>query len=232
MKILSKIKAFWAVFQFALTVAIIIILMYMFNRFNWAIRRVWAKSQKFLIGYKTQIIGKANADADILLLNHQSLLDIVVLEEHFPRNISWVAKKEIGNIPFFGKILSIPKMIAIDRESKRSLLILFKNVKDRLKNNRTIAMFPEGTRGDGTKLLPFKDGPKMICEKLNLKIQPVVVVNSNNILNSQKLTSQFGTIKIIYLDLIDKKEENWYQQMKESMKKVLENELANNSSNR
>jgi len=181
---------------------------------------------------KVAIVGKPNVDADILLLNHQSLLDIVVLEEHFPKNISWVAKKEIGNIPFFGKILTIPKMIAIDRESKRSLLTLFKNVKDRLKDNRTIAMFPEGTRGDGTKLLPFKNGPKMICEKLNLKVQPIVVINSNNVLNSKKLISKFGTIKIIYLDLIDKKGENWYQQMKNDMRKVLENELANSSSNR
>jgi len=113
-----------------------------------------------LIGYKIQIVGKPNVDADILLLNHQSLLDIVVLEEHFPKNISWVAKKEIGNIPFFGKILTIPKMIAIDRESKRSLLTLFKNVKDRLKDNRTIAMFPEGTRGDGTNVCLLKMGQK------------------------------------------------------------------------
>jgi len=72
----------------------------------------------------------------------------------------------------------------------------------------------------------------MICEKLNLKVQPIVVINSNNVLNSKKLISKFGTIKIIYLDLIDKKGENWYQQMKNDMRKVLENELANSSSNR
>ncbi len=232
MKILLKIKAFWVIFQFAFTVAVIIILMYFFKKFNWKIRKIWAKSQKFLIGYKTQIIGEPNLEADILLLNHQSPLDIVVLEEHYPQNLSWVAKKEIGQIPFFGNILKLPKMIEVDRQSKRSLISLFKDIKDRLKNKRTIAMFPEGTRGDGTKLLPFKDGSKLICQKLNLKIQPIIIINSNNILDSKKILSSFGTIKIIYLDLIDKKEENWYEEMRENMKKVLESELNNPSSNR
>ena len=232
MKILSKIKALWVVLEFAFTVFVIIILMFLFNKFNSQIRKAWAKTQRFLIGYKIKIIGKPNKEANMLLLNHQSLLDIVVLEDNFPGNIAWIAKKELGDIPFFGSILSLPKMIAVDRDSKKSLIKLFKDVKDRLDSKRVIAMFPEGTRGDGNRLLKFKSGAKVLSEKLKLKVQPIVIVNSRKVMDSKSLTSKFGTIKVIYLDLVDTSKENWYKNLREDMSKVLSNELNNNISNR
>ncbi len=234
MKILSKIKSYWIVFEFASTVAIIIILMYLFNRYNRAIRRAWAKLQKFLIGYRVEVEGEIDREANMILINHQSLLDIVVLEEIHPNNLAWVAKKEIAEIKFFGNILRVPKMIIVDRESKKSLVKLFRDVKDRLANNRVIAMFPEGTRGDGKKLLPFKEGAKMLAEKLNLRVQPVVVLRSREVLDSQNFKAKIGigTIKVIFLDSVDRSNKNWYQKMREDMQKVIDSEYSNNFSDR
>ena len=219
---IKKIKALYVVVEFAITVGVIIILMKLFNKQNRAIRRFWAKMQRYLIGYKLSVIGKADESAQMLLINHQSLLDIVVLEENHPANLAWVAKKEIGEIPFWGKILSVPKMITIDRESKSSLVTLFKNVKDRLSDGRVIAIFPEGTRGRGEKLLKFKDGTKVLARKLNLRVQPVVIVGTRKILDSQNLTSESGEIKIIYLEAVNPKEDkDWYSKVYENMKETL-----------
>jgi len=220
--VIKKIKALYVVVEFAITVGVIIVLMKLFNKYNRTIRRYWAKMQKYLIGYKLSVIGKVDESAQMLLINHQSLLDIVVLEENHPANLAWVAKKEIGEIPFWGKILSVPKMITIDRESKSSLVTLFKNVKDRLSDGRVIAIFPEGTRGRGDKLLKFKDGTKVLARKLNLRVQPVVIVGTRKVLDSQNLTSESGEIKIIYLEAVNPKEDrDWYSKVYENMKETL-----------
>ncbi len=219
---LKRIKALYIVVEFAISVGIIIILMKLFNKQNRAIRRAWAKMQQYLIGYKLKVIGKPDSDANMLLINHQSLLDIVVLEEIHPANLAWVAKKEIAQIPFWGKILSVPNMISIDRNSKSSLIKLFKDVKERLKDNRVIAIFPEGTRGRGDKLLKFKDGTKVLAEKLNLKIQPVVIVGTRRVLDSQKLVSQSGEIKVIFLNSINPTDnKDWYKEVQKEMKETL-----------
>lgn len=67
-------------------------------------------------------------------------------------------------------------MILLDREDKRSLVMLFKLAKERLDENRILAIFPEGTRSDGKEeFLPFKNGAKLLVEKYHLRYQPIVV---------------------------------------------------------
>lgn len=86
-------------------------------------------------------------------MNHQSLVDIVALETIYPKNLCWIAKKEIEDIPLFGHIIPAPRMISIDRSDKRSIIKMIKEGKERISEGRVLAMFPEGTRGYGDKLL-------------------------------------------------------------------------------
>ena len=166
-------------------------------------------------------------------MNHQSVVDIIVLEMIYPKDECWVAKKEIGDIPIFGHILKAPKMIAIDRNDRRSMVKIIKTSKERIKEGRVISMFPEGTRSDGTKLLKFQSGAKVLAEKLNLKVQPIVIVNTRYIFDSKKITAHKGQISVIYLDSIEpKSDENWFENMKIQMEKRLKDELANYTSNR
>jgi len=222
---LNRLKAIYVVVEFVITVAVIILLMKVFNKNNKYFRNKWAKLQKYLIGYSIKEVGTPDPEAKLLLLNHQSLMDIVVLEDVYPADIAWVAKKEIADIPFFGQILSVPHMITIDRESKASLVKLFKDAKDRLNKGRVVAIFPEGTRGRGDKILKFKAGSKLLAEKLGLKIQPIVIVGSRKVLDSQNLTCQSGEIKIIYLPSIDPKDDkDWYEKLYQDMKETLAKE--------
>ncbi len=118
-------------------------------------------------------------------------------------------------------------MISIDRENKIGIINLLKDVKDRLSKGRPIAMFPEGTRGDGSKMLKFKSGGgQMIANKLGLKVQPVIVINTRNILDSKKLTQTPGIVKVIYLDPVQAdKKTDWFKQTEEQMNKVF-NEVS------
>lgn len=223
---IQRFKAVYILVEFILTVSVVILLMTLFNKKHWHIRKAWAKLQTLLIGVKTTTEGVADLNAQMIVCNHQSLLDIVVLESIHPKNLSWVAKKEIQDLPFFGKIISLPKMIAVERENKKSLLKLFADCKNRLENERVIAIFPEGTRGDGYTMKPFKAGAKMIANKLSLKVQPVVIVNTKNILDSQGFKAQSGDVKIIYLDTVDvTADKAWFDHIQVTMQAKLTEEM-------
>lgn len=223
---LAKIRGFVVLIQFSITVAIVVVSMYLFKNHVHKIIKIWMKIQMYLLGIELQTTGKLDESCDLVLMNHQSLLDIIVMEHIHSKHLAWVAKKEITDLPFFGHIIKAPKMISIDREDKAGIMHLIKEVKDRLSKGRPIAMFPEGTRSTGKRLLPFKPGAKMIANKFNLKIQPVIIINTRNILDSKKLTQTPGIVKVIYLDPVqaDKKEE-WFEKMEADMNEVYKREL-------
>lgn len=226
--ILSKLRVIFTIIQMAVTISVVIVFMYLFNDKNHKIRQIWAKMQMKLLGIDLDIKGELNSDAQMVVMNHQSVLDIIVMENLHPNNISWIAKKEIADIPWFGSILTLPKMIIVERESKSSLIRLLKEVKNRLKQNRPVAIFPEGTRTDGNKLRKFKAGAKMIAEKFDLTVQPVVLVGTRKILDSQNFTQQSGVVKVIYLPSIKvDKNTNWYKDMEDQMAETLKKELKN-----
>ncbi len=225
---MNRIRALFAVLQFTITVSIVIILMYVVNKSNHKFRRLWAKMQMKLLGVQVIVKGELDPNAQMLLMNHQSILDIVVMESLHPKDLAWVAKQEIANIPWFGRILKAPHMIIVERESKTSLVKLLKDAKEKIAQKRPIAIFPEGTRTDGKKLRKFKAGAKMIADKNNLLVQPVVIVRTKEIFDSQKLQQKSGTVKVIFLPSIQSKRKTaWYEESEAIMAQTLTKELQN-----
>jgi len=104
---------------------------------------------KLTCGVKYNIIGKENIDLTrngIVLSNHQSTWETLLIPTIFP-NVSWVLKKELFKIPFFGWALSRVKPIAIDRTAGSSAVDQVKKKgKQRLDEGNWVCIFPEGTR--------------------------------------------------------------------------------------
>ena len=222
--IYSRLKAAFFAVEFVISVSIVVFFMWIFNSKHRAVRRIWARVQRFFGGYRLSVEGEFSNEANLLLINHQSMLDIVVLEEAHPANLCWISKAQIGKIPIIGKILSLPKMIAVERENKQSLIKLLSDAKDRVANGRVLAICPEGTRSATGKLLPFKGGAKILAEKLNLKVQPIVIVGSE-ILDAKNFSFKGGKIKIVCLDLLDTAEAGWLDATREKMQAVLDEYL-------
>ncbi len=223
--ILQRIRGIIVLIQFTITVAVVVVSMYAFKNHVHKIIKLWMKLQIFFLGIKIQEEGKMDESCDMVIMNHQSLLDIIVIEHIHNRHLAWVGKKEITDLFFFGHIMKAPQMITIDRENKTGLIKLIKEAKDRLSKNRPIAIFPEGTRSQGDEMLSFKPGAAMVANKLNLKVQPLIIINTKKILDSQKLEAKPGIVKIIYLEPVQaNKDTNWYKETEEKMKEVLAKE--------
>ena len=197
-------------------------------------RKISAWFVRVTIFFSTDVEGQEDPAAQMYLINHQSDLDIGILETISKKDLSWVAKKELFDVPFFGLAMSMPEDIPIERQSKTSLVRLLKNAKDRLNKGRVITMFPEGTRSKNGRILPFKNGAKVVADKYQLKVQPIVLIQTAKYYNIKKFFYSPGEIKVIFMDsfIANKEDENWLKNLRIEMQKVYDDELANNPSHR
>jgi 1-acylglycerol-3-phosphate O-acyltransferases len=217
---MAKIRAFFYFIYCVITIALVVLAMKIDNKNHRKYRRIWAKFQRYFIRYKVKQIGEFDESADLIVINHRSMLDIIILEEVHPRDLAWVAKKEIGEIKILGGIISLPRMIALDRSNPRSIVSLIKDAKDRLANNRVIAIFPEGTRGRGEKMLKFQEGAKILATKLNLRIQPIVLKDTLNSFDVKNFIIKKSEISMKILPSFKPNGDHWYENLQNEMQKA------------
>ena len=217
----AKIRFYWGAFVISTVVAVIMIPIVLVSPNSKAkVLHYFNRLITKLMGVKVKVYGKRDKDANLFLMNHQGIMDIVSVEASELWHPRWVAKKELFDAPWFGLILKKGDMISVDRENKAGLVKLLKDAKETIeKKKRAIIIFPEGTRAKDQKLLPFKAGAKIVANKLGLRVQPAVIVGSKYALNEHNKTGHSGTIEIHYLDAFNVKDasKDWYEQVREKM---------------
>jgi len=168
------------------------------------------------------VVGKEDPEAQMFLLNHQSDIDIGLMETITKRDLAWVAKKELFDVPFYGLLVRLPKDIAVERESKSSLIKLIADCKDRLSYGRVITMFPEGTRSKSGKMRTFKPGAKMVADKFKLRVQPVVLIETSKHYDIKRYYHRPGRLTAIYLDSFDadRSDKEWLKRLQVEMQKT------------
>jgi 1-acyl-sn-glycerol-3-phosphate acyltransferase len=90
----------------------------------------------------------------LLVSNHQSYLDVVIIASVFPT--LFVAKSEVSRWPLFGWLSRLGGTIFVDREDARSGVSCAYRVSRALRDGVNVQVFPEATTGDGSTVLPFK----------------------------------------------------------------------------
>src|SRR5215210_6351082 len=107
-----------------------------------------------ILGIRVREVGcKAEARPVLFAVNHISYLDITVLGSLL--DASFIAKTEVAGWPLFGWLARLQRSVFIDRRA-RSTALQRDSIAARLAANEALILFPEGTSGDGTRLLPFK----------------------------------------------------------------------------
>jgi 1-acyl-sn-glycerol-3-phosphate acyltransferase len=90
----------------------------------------------------------------LVVANHVSWLDIPVMASTGP--LAFIAKSEIAGWPVFGLFAKLQRCIFLDRSRKGATAEVNAAVAERLARGEAIVLFPEGTTGDGNRLLPFR----------------------------------------------------------------------------
>lgn len=109
----------------------------------------------------------------VILSKHQSTWETLAFQVFLPMQ-TWVMKKELLRIPFFGWALSLLEPIAIDRTDKLSAADqLIKQGKERLNSGRYIIVFPEGTRIKTGETKAFAKGGAALAKACHRVVVPI-----------------------------------------------------------
>jgi 1-acyl-sn-glycerol-3-phosphate acyltransferase len=116
--------------------------------------RRFLKGVVWISGVEMRCAGNPASRGTLLLANHVSWLDIPVLAG--ATGCAFISKAEVRDQPFLGWLADQNHTIYIDRTDRRSIHGQVASLTDGLRRPQPLALFPEGTVGDGGRLLPFK----------------------------------------------------------------------------
>ncbi len=163
--------------------------------------RHWARTLLLFSKVKYEIEGRENlekADPALIIMNHESALDIPVAIATLPINLRFIFKQELLYIPVFGWAMWLGKHIPINRSKpKQAIRAINSKSGDIIKRNQNIIIAPEGTRSPDGKIGPFKKGGFKIAEKHDIPIIPVIMIGNRfcNPKNSMKIYP--GKVRVV-----------------------------------
>jgi len=127
--------------------------------------------------WKTRIIGRdkiKKGHVYVLVSNHQSMLDILVLYRLF-KHFKWVAKKELFHFPLVGWNMTLNRYVPIRRGKRSSILQMMKKSEQTIRSGSTVMIFPEGTRSTDMQIKTFKEGAFKLAVATQTPIVPIVI---------------------------------------------------------
>jgi 1-acyl-sn-glycerol-3-phosphate acyltransferase len=139
---------------------------------------------------RVKVIGRGNIkkrQSYIVVSNHQSLYDIIVLFGWLLMDIKWVIKEELRTYPVLSFAAEKGGQIWIDRSNPKAAYESLLKAEDKLTDGTSMIVFPEGTRSRTGALGEFKKGAFRAAVELDLPILPITIINTRNILPPETL---------------------------------------------
>jgi len=161
---------------------------------------VWPRPLLWLGGVRVDVRGGEHVPRGgkgfLLLFNHTSMVDILVLYGYFPRPFRFGAKIELFKIPFFGKAMEVCGILPIDRGNRNKVMKVYDQAIARVNRGECFALAPEGTRQEDVNALgKFKRGPFEFAINAQMDIVPVVVVGALKVMPKHSLWLNAGRFR-------------------------------------
>lgn len=173
-------------------------------RGDWFLRfaRGWARTILFMSGVPLRVSGRerlaslSNGGA-VIVANHESLADILVLLASLPIQVRFLAKRRIFSVPVLGWSIKAAGFIPVDRGDQRRGAATFEAAMARLEERRSVIVFPEETRTRTGELLPFKKGAALLALRSGLPILPIGIAGTRRVLPRDTLLPTAGPAAVV-----------------------------------
>lgn len=150
------------------------------------VHRTWSRWLLWLAGVDVVTEGLEHlkpGEAQVVVSNHQSLFDILVLFASLPVSLRFVAKSELSRFPIFSGAMRHAGHVFVDRERGSRALTVLEDAGRRMKREGlTLCLFPEGTRSRDGHLGRFKKGAFVLAIDTQTRMVPVAVEGGADIL--------------------------------------------------
>ena len=123
-------------------------------RLREGVMRRWGKGCLALMGGRVEVIGTPPEAPFLLVSNHLSYIDVLVLASAAPAH--FLARADVAHWPGIGPIARSAGTLFIDRAAKRDLPKVIGQVRSTFEAGHGVIFFPEGTSSGGAEVLPFK----------------------------------------------------------------------------
>jgi lyso-ornithine lipid O-acyltransferase len=135
--------------------------------------RAWSTGLMRIFGLRSVRVGKPMPDAVLFVANHTSWIDIELL--HSQRAACFVAKAEIASWPLVGWLAASGGTIFHRRGNNHSLAAVMQVMVDRMREGRSVAVFPEGGTGHNGVLKVFHARIFQAALDAEVPVQPVAL---------------------------------------------------------
>ncbi|WP_260483533.1 lysophospholipid acyltransferase family protein [Sphingomicrobium flavum] len=119
-----------------------------------AVSRLFLRGAAWIMGLRVRRVGPAPDQRTLLLANHVSWLDIVVMAS--ATGCAFVSKAEVKDHWMTGWLADQRETLYIDRQARRSVDAQIAAIAERFDHHLPLAVFPEGTTSNGLELLKFR----------------------------------------------------------------------------
>lgn len=166
---------------------------------DWILKRfgrVWV----FASGMRMEVSGLENIEEGtpyIVVANHRSNIDIMVLTAALPIPIRFLSKVEVFKFPLLGSAMRGARMIPLDRKmGRRELAFIIRNARSLVAEGKSLVVFPEGTRSITGEMLPFKTGAIHIAARTGCPILPVAIQGTGAVWPPQSALIRGGPVSV------------------------------------
>jgi 1-acyl-sn-glycerol-3-phosphate acyltransferase len=161
--------------------------------------RIWCRLTAFIIGVRLEVHGAAHVSpgrAYVYMANHASLIDTIALFAYLPYQFKIMAKRGLFYVPFMGWHLWTSGNFPIDRGDPRRTAMSLRRVVDGIRQGKSLAVFPEGTRTPDGRLQEFKPGAFKIAVRAGVPIVPVTIRGTFALLPKTTLAPRPGRVDV------------------------------------
>ena len=134
----------------------------------------WSEKMLRALGARLVVQGSFRPGAKLVVANHVSWLDIMAIHAVCPQ-ARFVSKAEVHHWPLVGRLVGAAGTLYIERERRRDSLRVMHHMAEAMAAGDTVAVFPEGTTGDGRTLLPFHANLLQAAIATATPVQPVAL---------------------------------------------------------
>jgi 1-acyl-sn-glycerol-3-phosphate acyltransferase len=170
-----------------------------------------ARSDERLESWSAKVVAKAQIDLRVrgaavdysrpyvIMSNHQSHLDVPVLYRVVQGRLRMITKKELFQIPVFGKALRSAGFVEVDRSDRQAAIASLRAAEGLLKGGTHIWIAPEGTRTRDGRVGKLKKGGFLMAKATGLPILPIAINGTRAALPKGGMSIQRGCVVEVFV---------------------------------